>query len=261
MTLNELCYYLNKFRNKVNKDINENLYLHHATNSIYDENQDRRFIPGKEVNKSQWAREINDIGRNSIDKSESALEEKGLIKILPNGDREIIPVIDKNGKAKSRFIILDHKVVESMYHILTSNGSKILIYLWNNYQYWNLYMKKPFCFSKSQIATSIGLSPQTKNLRMVEDNLSLLVVNGIIGYSIVKKGNSVYRRLNWMNIKKPLTSAVSDKVEEITINYAEPVFIDMPTSGGEEMLAEVGYDLSVIEKLQEGAGESLYLTE
>ena len=243
-----------------NKDINENLYLHHATNSIYDEDQGRRFIPSKDVNKTEWANEINGISRNTVNKAEKVLEENGLITILPNGDREITQIKVEDGKTNTKFIPLTKEVAQSMYHILSSNGSKILVYLYNQYQYWNLYMKKPFCFSKSQIAEAIGVTPQTKNLRMIEDNLSLLAVNGIICYSIVKKGNSVYRRLEWMNIKKPLTTAVSDKVESIVVDR-EISNVDMQRVGNEEQIVMVGYNGDKIKGLLDEKSDNLFLLE
>lgn len=218
------------------------LMLYFADNSVYIEDEDVRVYPEK-VNYSEVARQTTLKDRKAV---------KRALDYLMEIDNSVVYCDESKDKIcfnnNQDFVIsLSHKTLRRMYTNFSDYTCKIFLYLYRQHCYWTTVRNSSgFNFTLSQLCESIGLSPQSKNREVVKESLNQLVINGMIGYDIIKKGNTYYRKLTNITTDFVVNDLMNGFEEHLVGGLLEKSELPEEFQEG-EIISHVGLDYGFLE--------------
>lgn len=194
-----------------NKNFKMPIMLYIADNSVYTKDEIRVY--SEKINYSEIAKKTTLKDRRMVKKA---------LDYLKAIDNKIVcydETKDKiyfNNENQDFIVSLSHKTLKRMYTNFSDYTCKIFFYLFRQYCYWTKVRGDiGFNFTLSQLCEAIGLSPQTKNREVVKEALNQLVINGMIGYDIIKKGQTYYRRLTTITTEFVVSDFLNMSEEKI----------------------------------------------
>lgn len=177
------------------------------TDSFFNSVTGNREIDKKDASLRKIAGAAEGISKNSASRMLKEAIANGII--VDAGDRYLVM------EPKGSYVSLDMNFYKKM--INTFNSDTNNIYLWLRRRYNYMKSQGKYCrFSKGQIVVeALGKYNNSTNRQKVEDMLTQLVVNGIIGYRIVRVGNTYLRELSFIGEKFVVSDALQQCVRDV----------------------------------------------
>lgn len=227
---------------------NDNIKTLLRLDSFFDAEKQQRLIAKEDVSCREIEKKIVGHKKSSISTKLAQYQQEGLL--TPQGNMYVIQ------EPQGSYVSLDEKFCRQLVKTFNSDTNNIYFWLYRRFNYLKSKGRKCY-FTKGQLATeALGKCDNSRNRENVENSLTQLCLNGLIGYRIVRYKQTYLRELLYIRTKMVVVDAVNDKVEELTggleldkgsldKNY-EDIANDVT------VVAQFGYDLEKLKQLETG---------